>query len=405
MEFSSTIIRLSLVLVPSLVLVAAFGLSSPAPMAAQREEFTFVYLSKMDDTAYAEQRAYTGMKLRERKRPLPGALTALREVRILGRALGLSFKLESVEMAPEADAAQVLRATAEKTRAEVYLLDLPRDETAALAAAFADEEVILFNIRHGDVALRQEACSPVLFHTYPSNAMLMDALAQFLVARNWPRVLVLEGEAEANKRMSAVFQASARKFGLDVVGVHPFVLSNDPRQRDQNNVSLLTAEPKHDVVFLADDHGEFGRYVPYSTHHPRPVVGSEGLSASAWHWTWERHGAPQLNQRFDRTAERRMSSADWAAWAAIRTTVEAIARSGETAPERLRGQLSHPGVTFDLYKGNPGSFRSWNRQLRQPILLHTHNAVIERAPLEGFLHAKNNLDTLGIDEPESLCRN
>jgi hypothetical protein len=42
--------------------------------------------------------------------------------------------------------------------------------------------------------------------------------------------------------------------------------------------------------------------------------------------------------------------------------------------------------------------------LRQSILLHTDNAVIARAPLEGFLHQKNNLDTLGVDAAESICR-
>ncbi|MCK5624155.1 MAG: amino acid ABC transporter substrate-binding protein, partial [Alphaproteobacteria bacterium] len=59
---------------------------------------------------------------------------------------------------------------------------------------------------------------------------------------------------------------------------------------------------------------------------------------------------------------------------------------------------------FDAYKGNPASFRPWNNQLRQPILLHTHNAVAARAPLDGFLHRRDVLDTLGIDEPESKCR-
>ena len=47
---------------------------------------------------------------------------------------------------------------------------------------------------------------------------------------------------------------------------------------------------------------------------------------------------------------------------------------------------------------------TWNNQLRQAILLHTHNAVLARAPIEGFLHQKNNLDTLGSDESESGCR-
>jgi ABC transporter substrate binding protein (PQQ-dependent alcohol dehydrogenase system) len=158
------------------------------------------------------------------------------------------------------------------------------------------------------------------------------------------------------------------------------------------------------VILLADEYGEFGRYVPYATYLPRPVVGSEGLVPSAWHWTWERHGAPQLNQRFDKIAGHPMSDEDWAAWAAVRAVVEAIARAKSTEVARLREVMVDAEFTFDLYKGFPGSFRHWDHQLRQAVLLHTHNAVIDLAPLPGFLHERNNLDTLGIDERESRCR-
>jgi ABC transporter substrate binding protein (PQQ-dependent alcohol dehydrogenase system) len=116
----------------------------------------------------------------------------------------------------------------------------------------------------------------------------MDGLAQFLFKKNWTEVLILEGEQDADRVMSTAFQDSARKFGLEVVDVRPFVLSNDPRVRDETNIPLLTGDADYDVVFLADTLGEFGRYVPYHTYDPRPVVGSEGLVASAWHWTWER---------------------------------------------------------------------------------------------------------------------
>ncbi len=99
-----------------------------------------------------------------------------------------------------------------------------------------------------------------------------------------------------------------------------------------------------------------------------------------------------------------MDAEDWAAWAVVKAVVEAISRT-EATDDRPTSRL------FDLggrsrsisIKGAPGSFRPWNRQLRQPILLHTHNAVIERAPLSAFLHATNHLDTLGLDVSESEC--
>lgn len=386
------------------VLFLAAALPVASPRAAEREDFTFVYLYQEGDPAYAEQRAYTGLKLRERKRPLPGAETAIKEVRILGRALGLRFKLESIEVPEAEEPSGFVRDLVAKGGVRIFLLDLPLETVSRLAVSLAADDVVLFNIRHSDDVLRQEGCGATLFHTLPSLSMHSDALAQYLMARDWPRVLVLEGQAEADQAFSAAFQTSARKFGLSIVAVRPFVLSNDPREREQNNIALLTGQPAHDVVFLADGYGEFGRYVPYATYLPRPVVGSEGLTPSAWHWTWERYGAPQLNQRFGKLSGRLMSDADWAAWAAVRVVVEAIAKSKSTEVAGLRGELTSDDFTFDLYKGTPGSFRAWNHQLRQPVLLHTHNAVIDRAPLPGYLHQHNHLDTLGLDRSESRCR-
>jgi hypothetical protein len=36
--------------------------------------------------------------------------------------------------------------------------------------------------------------------------------------------------------------------------------------------------------------------------------------------------------------------------------------------------------------------------------MRSHNAVIASAPLEGFPHQTNSLDTLGHDQPDSACR-
>ncbi len=385
----------------------------PATVRAA-ESYTLVYLGREADRAYEPAKAYTGLILRDRKRPLDGARVGLRESRVMGRALGLKFALEERMLTPSQDAADAVREIAAATGASVFLLDLPLEELTAAAAALAAEPYILFNVRHGDDFLRGAACAPGLFHTLPSDAMVMDALAQYLKHKNWGNILILQGEEAGDARIAKAFQASAKKFGLKIVAVRPFKLSNDPRIRDQNNIRLLTAVRGYDVVFLADTHGEFGRYVPFQTLLPRPVVGTEGLIADAWHWTWERHGAPQLNQRFRKRADYHMTGTQWAAWAAVRAVVEAILRhepaDGATPDTRLpdakalRTFLTSDRINLDLYKGNPGSFRPWDRQLRQTILLHTHNAVVARAPIEGFLHQTNNLDTLGTDQATSACR-
>ncbi len=381
--------------------LALFG--ATVAEAATKETVSFAYLQRENDPAYVQHRSYTGLVLRDRTPPLAGAKTAMRESRVIGRSIGVKFELRESMLGVDEDVIDALTALiGEGVR--FFLLDLPLQDVTRAAGALADRDVILFNIRHGASELRGRDCSPVLFHTAASDAMLMDGLAQFLFKRNWTDVLVLEGEEEPDLVLSAAFQASARKFGLNVVEVRPFVLSNDPRVRDQTNVALLTGDADYDVVFLADTLGEFGRYVAYQTYHPRPIVGSEGLIAGAWHWTWERHGAPQLNQRFDHIAKRHMKDADYAAWAAVKSVVEAMVRTESHEPASLRDYLMSEAFILDTYKGAPGNFRPWNNQLRQAVLLHTHNAVVARAPFEEFLHQTNTLDTLGEDQPETECR-
>lgn len=72
-------------------------------------------------------------------------------------------------------------------------------------------------------------------------------------------------------------------------------------------------------------------------------------------------------------------------------------------PRRCARRSLSPEFQFDGYKGTAVRFRPRTRQLRQPILLHTHIAVIARAPLGGFLHETNTFDTLGFDRAESTC--
>jgi ABC transporter substrate binding protein (PQQ-dependent alcohol dehydrogenase system) len=156
-------------------------------------------------------------------------------------------------------------------------------------------------------------------------------------------------------------------------------------------------------VFVADEAFDFARTVPYRMIRPRPVIGSIDLEPLAWHWTWERNGAPQVNSRFDRkTGGRRMEGPDWASWVAVKMIVQAVLRTGSTAFAQQRGFILGDG-SFDGDKGLALSVRPWDHQVRQAILLAAPYEVVASAPIEGFLHRTNVLDTLGDDEPESPC--
>ncbi|APE31125.1 hypothetical protein BOX17_09265 [Halomonas aestuarii] len=377
------------------VILAFFALPVSADDVAR-----LVYLGIEADPYYEPEPLYTGLSLKDRHRPVEGARMALRDARVLGRALGVAFDLEEV-LVPAGGASAALE-NLRAPRPLAILLDLPPDEMRAVLATRVESDLFI-NIRDRSNHWRGADCAPALLHAVPSYTMLSDALAQHLRAQGWEKVLLLHGPAEGDVEQADAARTSAEKFGLDMVDERVFELTNDPRRRDRSNMALLTGGVRHDVVWLIDEQGDFGRYLPFATYDPRPVVGSEGLTPMAWHWTFERYGAPQLNQRFRKFADRDMSSEDWAGWVAVRAVMDAVSAVGGTDPTAVDTTLVSDELSVDLYKGVRGNFRGWDGQLRQPILLATHNAVIAVAPLEGFEHQFDTLDTLGADRTESQC--
>ena len=65
--------------------------------------------------------------------------------------------------------------------------------------------------------------------------------------------------------------------------------------------------------------------------------------------------------------------------------------------------LVAPDYALGGFKGAKATFRRWDRQMRQPIALTHGEGVAAMAPIEGFDHRVTELDTLGIDEPETTC--
>jgi ABC transporter substrate binding protein (PQQ-dependent alcohol dehydrogenase system) len=366
-------------------------------------ELAIAFLDRNGDAQYQASAGYAGLYRPEHFSPFPAAELAIKDGAASARARGLKLLLLRKSLAADEDAAASLRMLVQSNAVMAAIIDLPLEEMVRLAKTVASDPIVLFNARHRDDDLRLQTCRTRLLHTLPSWSMLHDALAQRLLELDWRRIFVLRGPLAEDRALAASFLASAKKFGLRIVEVRDFVAGNDPRKRDQINIKLLTGGIDYDALFVADALGDFARTVPFNTAKPRPVVGSAGLEPSPWHPYWERYGAPQLNRRFFRLVGRRMSDEDWATWVAVRATLDAAVAHSELSGKALLEVLLDPELKVELYKGAPGSFRSWSHQLRQPILLGTHDAVVGFAPVEGALHQKNNLDTLGVDEPEFRC--
>lgn len=388
-------------------LLAALMLCSAAA-AEERPAFTFGYLDLADDIRYTRWGVHP-VDIRSETnrvdlRPMAGAEMGVADIRAFGRRAGVQFTLRAERVADPASLPAALAAIRAETGAFVFLIDAPGAALRDVAAATLDQDVILINVSAVDDRLRGEACAAHLLHTAPSRQMLADAAAQYLVARNWNEVLVLQGPLEEDARMVEAFRQAASTYGLKIDEERTFVLSNDPRMRDRNDLDLLTGRADYESVFVADIDREFARSVPYSTQDPAAVIGAAGLRPTPWHWSYLRHGAPQVHGRFERQTGRRMEGTDWAAWVAIRAIGEAIVRTASTAPHDLHAYLLGPDFRLDGSKGPALSFRPWNGQLRQPIMLATEDWVTAVAPLAGFVHQTNDLDTLGRDRRTSDCR-
>ena len=378
-------------------------LSSP-PTRADTKNLVIGYLEFDGDPRYHEtflEARYPGQPW---GRPIDGASTAIKETRFAAMAAGLEFRLERRTVASAEELVPVLDDLF-AAGAQFFILDLPGEMVADLAAKTKGRPVLLFNISALEDGLRQKQCQAHLMHIAPSRVMLTDAIAQFLVFKKWRKLLVLKGTQAFDAQYYEAFSRSVKRYGLKAQEVRDFVLGRDPRERSQNNVALLTAGVDYDVLYVIDTHSEFARDVPYQGQKPRPVVGAAGLVADWWHWSWERYGAPQVNKRFMRQSNNRpMTGYDWSAWMAVKVVAEAVLRTESADFTRLVAYIRGEELRLDGVKGFPLSFRPWNNQLRQPVFLTTPNWVVTKAPLTGFLHPTNNLDTLGYDERENECK-
>jgi len=372
-------------------LVAALAPAAAAPLRA-------TLIAPADDTRLERsrvERAYLGHPGGPAR---DGVRVALDEAGFELDAAGAAITLDAVGAA-SLDAARTAAQQAEKAGAAVLLTDLPADWTRAVADAV---KLPVLNLGNASDSLREGDCRANLWHLLPSERMRADALAQTLLARKWTQVLLLTGPSAADASRSAAAQAAIKRYGLKLIAARAFKLTADPREREAANPLLLTGGLSYDAVWVVDSDGEFARTLPYRTALPRPVVGDGGLAALAWHAQFERFGAPQVARRFAKATQRPMTANDWAAWLAGRALVAAALAAPKGPPAAWGKALT--STELDGSKGVNLSFRAWDGQLRQPLLLTDGQGVIGTVPIDGVLHPRNVLDTLGVDGPEKLCK-
>ncbi|MGM4929840.1 ABC transporter substrate-binding protein [Tardiphaga sp. 1201_B9_N1_1] len=340
---------------------------------------------------------------------IAGARLAIEDNNTTGRFLKQQFGLEEIRVKEGDDVAAAARDLA--GRSTFIIADLPPDALLLAADAVRDRGGILFNVGAADDRLREADCRANVIHIAPTRSMLADALAQYLVWKQWKRWLLVVGSHDDDRLEADAYRRAAARFGAKIVQERVFEDTGGARRTDsgvtliQRQIPVFTQQaPAYDVMIAADESEVFASYLPYRTWDPRPVAGSAGLVPTSWHAAQDQWGAVQIQNRFTKLNARRMTARDMQAWLATRMIGEAASRTNSGDGKAILAFLKSPDFSIAGFKGQRLTIRDWNLQLRQPILLVDGRMVISVSPQDGFLHQVSELDTLGIDRPESKCR-
>ena len=325
-----------------------------------------------------------------------------------GSFLGQSFATETVAATPETAEAEMTRLLDEGYSYIVLMADAPM--TVKLAD-LAGDRALVFNALATEDTLRGADCRANLLHVAPSDSMLADALAQYLVWKRWTDWFLIEGSHPEDQALADAYRHAAEKFGARIVEERVYEDTGGARRTDSGHLQVQKQMPvftqraaEHNVIVAADRAGVFADWLPYHTWDARPVTGSAGLVPESWNPAHEAWGATQFQTRFEELANRPARDEDYQVWMALRSIGEAATRTNGGDFATIRDYIESDEFSLAGFKGQSLSYRDWDGQLRQPVLLSAGPVVASVSPQEEFLHQVSQLDTLGIDRGETECR-
>jgi ABC transporter substrate binding protein (PQQ-dependent alcohol dehydrogenase system) len=338
-----------------------------------------------------------------------GVKLAIEDNNTTGKFLNQHFTLDETDLKNGDDVVKAATTLAEHDG--FIILDLPADEVLKVADALRDRGTVLLDAGSIDDRLREQDCRANVVHVAPTRTMLADALGQYLVWKQWKRWLLVSGSHDSDKLYADALRRTATRFGAKIVQERTFEDTGGARRTDsgvtliQRQMPVFTQQaPAYDVLVAADESEVFASYLPYRTWDPRPVAGSAGLVATSWDAAHDQWGAVQIQNRFIKLNSRHMTALDMQAWTAARIVGEAVSRTNSADAKTVFAFIKGKDFSVAAFKGQRLTLRDWNLQLRQPILLSDGRMVVSVSPQEGFLHQVSELDTLGVDRPETKCK-
>src|SRR6516162_6531355 len=166
-----------------------------------------------------------------------GARLAIDDNNTTGTFLNQQFSLEDVRLVGSADAVAATSALVERG-VSLMIVDLPADALLKAADAGAARKLLSFNVGAIDDRLREEDCRANVIHTAPTRSMLADALAQYLVWKQWRRWLLVVGSHAEDKLYGDALRRSAKRFGARIVQEKVFEDTGGARRTDSGVVQI-----------------------------------------------------------------------------------------------------------------------------------------------------------------------
>jgi ABC transporter substrate binding protein (PQQ-dependent alcohol dehydrogenase system) len=347
---------------------------------------------------------------------IAGAKMAVEENNAGGRFTGHDYSLDVSTVSSPEKAVEALKKLYESDH-HYIVVDASADTLLALADWAKDKDILLFNISATDVSLRQENCRRNIMHVVPDRYMLADALAQYLVAMKWTNWLLVHGSTPADLAYVDAVKRAAGRFGATIVDTREYKDISGGRRDDVGVIppgkqasadAAFAANPDYQIIIVADEAQLFGPYMPYrGGGDARPVAGTTGLTATTWSHGHEKWGATQAHNNFEKDFKRLMLPLDYQAYVAARAVGEVVTRNPDKDFATVAAFIHGPELQLAPFKGIKQQFRPWDGQFRQPIIIATDKVPVSVSPQRGFPHASHpeiEVDTLGIDEPESKCK-
>lgn len=358
-----------------------------------------------------------------------GVRVGAEEVRATAEMFGKRFELLEAEAATPVEAAERATELAARGKAAAVVGGLDEATCRHMAQALAVHRVLYVNAGSPAESLRGAGCHRTVFHVEASLAAYADALAVYLVRQaKATRIALLTAENPTGASLEGVIRRAAGRVGGTIVEAATVPAGTADFRPALSR--LLSAGPQALILNLAgpDLHAavrgarEGGATLPLAAVLVEPAeawaadaAGLPDLWPSLWAHDFRPYSGRELNSRFRRSLGRPGESRMWAHWCAVKILWEAVLKRGSTRPADLIPFLEGDAA-FDGHKGMGLSFRPWDHQLRQPLLIVRRQAApkdrwggvafAQEVPLRGTPGATEEavLDTLGLGPGETACR-